>query len=200
MKKELKIVLIVLSLYILLVLITSNIYKEKVTYIDGNYSYDLKINGPIVTVNKYIIDEWKCITAPCPESRRFLIFAYTVPLTKHYKEIIDKEQLGHSSVYEIVEENEHSGVKERGYIIDKEKNEVSIYLGEKNTGGYEIRLIKAEVNQVNNALIEIEEVEPKEGDIVTQELTQPMLKIKFKQKINKVTISEKYSEPFEEIK
>ncbi len=204
MKKKIKKIIIpifvILGIYIIIVIYTNNHYKDLVTYEDTKYSYELKINKPFVTVNKYIVNEWQCIKAPCPESTKHLIMIYTIPITKHYKDIIDRSNGNFSSLYEVLVENNHSGVETRGYKYYEKKNELSIYLGQKYSGGYKIKINKIDINYNNYATIEIEEVEPVEGETVTQELTQPMIKIRFKQKVKDVIVSEKNSDSFEEIR
>ncbi len=197
MKKVIITILIILVLYIGFVIYNNNHYKEVIEYKDEKFSYELKINKPFITVNKYIVNEWKCITAPCPESTKHLVMIYTIPITKHYKKIIDNNQEGIN--YEIIEKDNHSGVKTQGYVYDDSNYELSIYLGQRNSSGYEIIVKKIEIDSKNDAFIELEEKRPSSLEVTTQEFTQPMITIRFKKLINNITITDNYDVEYKEI-
>ena len=188
MKKGIKIFLIVLLvviiIYIGIVVYTNNHYKEIKTIEEKEYEYVYKYNKYTVTINKYRVYNMQCIKAPCPNKSKNLIAIYTVPLTKKYKDLLADE----TPAYEIIKEDQDSGVKQKGYKVNKSKNSVSIYIGEKNNGGYGIKVLDAEVNNSKFAIIRIEETHP--GGVATMALTQPMIEIKFRDKFNDVQVSD----------
>ena len=187
MKKAIKIFLVILLIlivtYIGIVIYTNNNYLETKKIEENGYEYVYKYNRYTVTINKYKVNHMQCIKAPCPGESKVLIAIYTIPLTKKYKDIKNISD----EPYELLETEEYSNVKKQGYIYDKKNNTVSIYLGEKPSGGYRIGIVHFEYDIVPNAIIDIEEDENDEG-VATMALTSPMIKIKLNKKVKEVHI------------
>ena len=107
------------------------------------------------------------------------------------KEIFRNEDIDFSSNdrvevtnYEI-EEDLYSDEKEAGYKVNGK--EVSICMGEKNTGGYSIDVNKV-YREGSNLFIYITENSPKHDDIVTDALTYPCVYLKFEFMVNDVIL------------
>lgn len=82
--------------------------------------------------------------------------------------------------YKIIDNYSKGCGKERGYFIDKSNGPYYyiICMGEQYTGGYSLKVKK--VNLVdNNTEVTVEEIAPKEGEMVTMALTSPKITIEF---------------------
>ena len=91
--------------------------------------------------------------------------------------------------YEIIEEDSYCEIVNKSFKYNKNTNIVEIYLGEKNTGGYEIKIDNIKY-RYNIMTITISEVSPPSGSMVTDAFTQPCIKIKPSLKANKVVVIE----------
>ena len=89
--------------------------------------------------------------------------------------------------YEIIEEDSYCDIKEKSYKYNKESNIVDIYLGQKNTGGYKIKIEKINY-RYNIMTIIISQESPPFGSTVTEAFSQPCIKIRPSQKANKVVV------------
>ena len=99
------------------------------------------------------------------------------------------------SKYKIIDTNDNMGIKdpkytEAGYIFDKNNNEVTIYVGERPTGGYSVKVENVRINK-DKATINIKEVSPSKNDVTTQSVTTPMIKVKIKKDISSVVVNNK---------
>ena len=96
-----------------------------------------------------------------------------------------------------------SKYSKRGYYIEKMNDTDSVILtiamGMKNSGGYSIRINRLSIYS-GYADIEVEEDSPESGQIVTQAVTYPCVKIKFDKKPNRIhIINAKSYEIFKEV-
>ena len=91
-------------------------------------------------------------------------------------------------------------LSKRGYYIDT-TNEINapyqyiICMGEKNSGGYKLEI--KEVNKVDNKTeVIVEEISPKDTDIVTMALTTPTIVIEFPKHQDNIVIKNTKGEEF----
>ena len=99
------------------------------------------------------------------------------------------------SKYEIIDTNDKLGIKdpkytEAGYIFDDNNNEATIYVGERPTDGYSVKVVNVKINN-DKATIYIKEVSPSKYGVTTQSVTTPMIKIKIKKDISSVVVINK---------
>ena len=106
-------------------------------------------------------------------------------------DVLEHNNLISKLEYEIIETNEiyNSNYSIRGYSyrMDNESVIYTIAMGEKNTGGYDIKAKKVEIKN-NNAIIHISESWPKENEIVPPIITYPITKVKFSRLPRNITI------------
>ena len=98
---------------------------------------------------------------------------------------IKNTNINKNITYEIIEEDSYCDIVNKSFKYNKNTNIVEIYLGEKNTGGYEIKIDNIKY-RYNIMTITISEVSPPSGSMVTDAFTQPCIKIKPSLKANKV--------------
>ena len=102
---------------------------------------------------------------------------------------IKNTNINKNITYEIIEEDSYCEIVNKSFKYNKNTNIVEIYLGEKNTGGYEIKIDNIKY-RYNIMTITISEVSPPSGSMVTDAFTQPCIKIKPSLKANKVVVIE----------
>lgn len=102
---------------------------------------------------------------------------------------IKNTNINKNITYEIIEEDSYCDIVNKSFKYNKNTNIVEIYLGEKNTGGYEIKIDNIKY-RYNIMTITISEVSPPSGSMVTDAFTQPCIKIKPSLKANKVVVIE----------
>lgn len=102
---------------------------------------------------------------------------------------IKNTNINKNITYEIIEEDSYCDIVNKSFKYNKNTNIVEIYLGEKNTGGYEIKIDNIKY-RYNIMTITISEVSPPSGSMVTEAFTQPCIKIKPSLKANKVVVIE----------
>ena len=131
-------------------------------------------------------------------------------LTNEQKEIINiifkKHEINITQIsYEILNDTSQYDINysKRGYYIEKMNDTDSVILtiamGMKNTGGYSIRINSLFIYS-GHADIEVEESSPESGQIVTQAVTYPCVKVKFNKKPDTIYITNSKSyEVFEEV-
>ena len=131
-------------------------------------------------------------------------------LTNEQKEIINiifkKHEINITQIrYEILNDTSQydSKYSKRGYYFEKMNDTDSVILtiamGMKNSGGYSIRINNLFIYS-GHADIEVEEASPESGQIVTQVVTYPCVKIKFNKKPDIIYITNtKTHEIFEEV-
>ncbi len=91
-------------------------------------------------------------------------------------------------------------IKKRGYYIDTldEPNAPYYYIicmGEKNTGGYSLKI--KEVNRVDNKTeIIVEEIEPGKNETVTMAFTTPTIVVEFPEYQENIVIKNTHNEEF----
>ena len=89
--------------------------------------------------------------------------------------VFDEEE---TPTYKDLGSSDNQEYKTRGYYVEEKDNKVIITLamGEKNTGGYSINLVK--VNMIDDGVqIYFEENKPSEKDVVTEAFTYPITQI-----------------------
>ncbi len=95
-------------------------------------------------------------------------------------------------------------ITKKGYYVDtlNQPNAPYYYIicmGEKNTGGYSLKI--KEVNKIaKKTEIIVEEIEPAEGDIVTTALTYPTVIVKFQESQENIIIKNTKGEEFSRLK
>ena len=131
-------------------------------------------------------------------------------LENEQKEIINiifkKHEINITQIsYEILNDTSQYDINysKRGYYIEKMNDTDSVILtiamGMKNTGGYSIRINSLFIYS-GHADIEVEESSPESGQIVTQAVTYPCVKVKFNKKPDTIYITNSKSyEVFEEV-
>lgn len=171
-------------------------------YDNSDYDIDFKKDKVYVTTFNQVV----CIQAPCDPIKtdgevvnykkeyKYLIdklfedksevIVYYDDLDEKSRELIHeiikvkiKEVIG----YKVVAKQEYSDIYERGYYVKEQKDGtqlVTIAMGKKNTGGYEINVLKVNIND-DTALIYVEETSPSDKDVVTMALTAPYVQIQF---------------------
>ena len=102
---------------------------------------------------------------------------------------IKNTNINKNITYEIIEEDSYCDIVNKSFKYNKNTNIVEIYLGEKNTGGYEIKIDNIKY-RYNIMTITISEVSQPSGSMVTDAFTQPCIKIKPSLKANKVVVIE----------
>lgn len=82
--------------------------------------------------------------------------------------------------YKVLDNKDDSKYSTRGYYVEEVNNKVlvTVAMGEKNTGGYSINLVRVNIID-DGAQIYFEEDKPSEKDVVTQAFTYPILQIEF---------------------
>ena len=111
---------------------------------------------------------------------------------------IKNTNINKNITYEIIEEDSYCDIVNKSFKYNKNTNIVEIYLGEKNTGGYEIKIDNIKY-RYNIMTITISEVSPPSGSMVTDAFTQPCIKIKPSLKANKVVVIEEDGKKFKSI-
>ena len=113
-----------------------------------------------------------------------------------------KERLVENKDYYVNGEftGKYLDLTKRGYYIDT-LNQIDapyfyiICMGEKSTGGYSIKI--KEVNKVGDTTeVIVEEIEPKEGSIVTMAFTYPTVMIEFPEYQDNIVIKNTKGEEF----
>jgi hypothetical protein len=125
--------------------------------------------------------------------------------TINYQEIKNtptEEEPKEPAGYRIIGSSNDSNYKTKGYIINNEngKTILTIAMGERNTGGYAIKVNNIKVNG-DSVTITIEEITPGRGDTVTQAFTYPIAKVELEKVPTKLTvISKTTNTTYQEIK
>ena len=118
----------------------------------------------------------------------------------------EKIKLSQDVDYSIIGEftGKYLDIKQRGYYVDT-KNEPNapyqyiICMGEKNTGGYSLKI--KEVNKIGKKVeVIVEEIEPGKDQVVTEAFTYPTLIIEFPEYQEKITIKNTKGLEFKELK
>jgi len=135
----------------------------------------------------------------------FLILIISLVLVSGCAEIKNDDEIKNIE-FETISKGSYSGHKEAAnYVINSVKeledigikipkvdfsqfSVIAVYMGEFNTGGYEIKIIEI-IEKSNGIEVKISKTFPKPGSLVTQALSQPYHIIKI-QKTNKQVIFE----------
>ena len=208
MKNKSYLLAISLLFLLLGLLFLSNFFSGKniytITY-NSDFKYVLEVKKSYIKVNKYDVIE--CIKAPCEpikidsfnvsykeEYKKFIesLFRNSISneLTINYSDLdnddikimslIVSEKIKKSKYpYKIIDSSEYdTRYENRGYYIDSLEKIVTISMGLKNTGGYSISINRI-VEEDNTIKIYVNEIKLDSDIVVTQELTIPLVQIKF---------------------
>ena len=189
--------------------VNSNIYEIKY-YRDNDYLYEMEVKkDEIVVTSKNVI---KCSVNPCEP---MFIERYKVEYKEEYRRFIEnlfKDKNGNNITvfghelsdednkelskiiglitYDIIGSSYYeSKYSRRGYYLEKvENNEymLTVALGEKSTGGYDISIFN--INQKNETEVYVSITEPSSEDYVTQSLTYPVTQVKFSKKPKRLKV------------
>ena len=129
-----------------------------------------------------------------------VVIIVTIIIIKHKDSSLEESG---DVIYEIIDNmSEYNiAIKERGYKVIEKNGEfyIVISMGEKSTGGYDIKIKKIDIKE-KNVSIAVQETEPSGGMDVTMAFTYPCTIIKFKQMPEKINIyNKKTGESYEEI-
>lgn len=108
--------------------------------------------------------------------------------------------------YKISNNNEYENEQllERGFFIDTLKQPNSPYryiitMGEKNTGGYSIKIVNVKIDKNKNVEVIVRETEPPKNSTVTMEFTYPTCCLELSERAETIVIKNTKGETFKKL-